>query len=216
VRTRERLLDAAEQLWGERGVDGVSLREIRIAAGQRNSSALQFHFGDRDGLLLALARRHLPRIAALYDERYAAAVAAGRQDEVAALVEVLVGPHADYLRLGPSERAWIKISAQQGGSPRIALGDIVEHAPPVALQVGTELHRRLSATMDADVVTERLISVTAACSHLCADRARLEELLAQGPATAGLRPSLPFEQWRANLFDMAVGALLAPSSRHPS
>lgn len=216
MRTRERLLDTAERLWGERGVEGVSLREIRIAAGQRNSSALQFHFGDREGLLLALARRHLPRVAALYQERYAAVVAAGRQDEVAALVEVLVGPNADYLRLGPSERAWIKISAQQAGSPRVAIDDIVEHAPPVALQVGAALHERLTVTMASDIVVERLISVSAACSHLCADRARLEDVLEQAPELAGLRPSLPFDEWRANLFDMAVGALLAPSSRRPA
>ena len=209
MRTRQRLLDAAERLWGDRGVEGVSLREIRIAAGQRNSSALQFHFGDRDGLLLALTQRHLPRIAALHEQQYAALVAAGRQDEVAALIEVLVGPNADYLRLGPSERAWIKISAQQVARPQIALSDIVDHAPAVALHVGATLHQRLSLTMDSDLVTERLISVLAACSHLCADRARFED----APETAGLRPSLPFEEWRANLLDMAVGALLAPSSR---
>jgi AcrR family transcriptional regulator len=213
VRTRERLLDTAERLWGERGVEGVSLREIRIAAGQRNSSALQFHFGDRSGLLLALAQRHMPRIAALFERQHAAMVAAGRQDDVAALVEVLVGPNADYLRLGPSERAWIKISAQQAAQPQVALADIVEHAPPVALQVGAALHQRLSSTMDPAVVVERLISVSAACSHLCADRARLEDVLEQAPETAGLRPSLPFDAWRANLVDMAVGALLAPASR---
>ena len=212
MRTRERLLDTAERLWGEHGVEGVSLREIRIAAGQRNSSALQFHFGDRSGLLLALARRHLPRVAALYDQLYADVVAAGRQDEVAALIEVLVGPNADYLRLGPSERAWTKIAAQQAALPQIALDDMVEHAPPVALRVGSELHQRLSLTMDSDVVVERLISVSAACSHLCADRARLEDVLEQAE-TAVLRPSLPFDEWRANLVDMAVGALLAPSSR---
>jgi AcrR family transcriptional regulator len=209
VRTRERLLDAAERLWGDRGVEAVSLREIRIAAGQRNSSALQFHFGDRSGLLLALSQRHVPRIAALQQEQYAALVAAGRQDEVAALIEVLVGPSADYLQLGPSERAWIKILAQQATRPETALRDMVDHAPAVALHVGTTIHQRLSLSMDGDIVVERLISVGAACNHLCADRARYED----APEAAGLRPSLPFARWRANLVDMAVGALLAPTSR---
>ena len=212
MRTRELLLDTAERLWGERGVEGVSLREIRIAAGQRNSSALQFHFGDRSGLLLALSRRHVPRLNALYDERYADVVAAGRQDEVAALVEVMVVPLADYLRRGPSERAWIKIQAQQGALPHVPLRDVVDHAPPVALQVGATVHQRLSADMAPDIVIERLISVMAACNHLCADRARFED----APEAAGVRPSLPFPEWRANLVDMAVGALLAPATRRPS
>ena len=63
-RTREQILDAAELLYGDRGVDAVSLREIRLAADQRNTSAIQFHFGGADGLLVALAERHLPLLAA--------------------------------------------------------------------------------------------------------------------------------------------------------
>jgi AcrR family transcriptional regulator len=35
--TRERLLVTAERLFAERGVAGVSLREIGAAAGQRNN-----------------------------------------------------------------------------------------------------------------------------------------------------------------------------------
>src|SRR5690348_10081248 len=50
-RTREHLLDVAERLYGERGVASVSMREIRVASGARNTAALQFHFGDRDGLI---------------------------------------------------------------------------------------------------------------------------------------------------------------------
>ena len=47
--TRERLLLTAEKLLGERGINGVSLREITREAGQRNASALHYHFGSRDG-----------------------------------------------------------------------------------------------------------------------------------------------------------------------
>ena len=36
VDTRERILDTAERLYAERGLDGVSMREIGEAAGQRN------------------------------------------------------------------------------------------------------------------------------------------------------------------------------------
>ncbi|HWH31408.1 MAG TPA: TetR family transcriptional regulator, partial [Egibacteraceae bacterium] len=56
--TRERLLDAAEELMAERGVHGPSLAEITTRAGQRNNSALSYHFGGREGLLRALAARH--------------------------------------------------------------------------------------------------------------------------------------------------------------
>lgn len=60
-RTRHRLLDAAEQLMAEHGIEGAELDEIRRRAGQRNRSAIAYHFGDRQGLLLALgARRRAP------------------------------------------------------------------------------------------------------------------------------------------------------------
>jgi hypothetical protein len=188
-------------------VDGVSLREIRIAAGQRNSSALQFHFGGRDGLELALSERHMPRIAAIQEELYAAVVADGRADDVAALVEVLVRPPADYLRAGPSARAWVQVGAELVVRPELAVADVIGKAPAVALHVGVALHERLAATMGSALATERMLAVTTAALHLCADRARAEGAPAQA---APFRPLLPFGEWRANLLDMAVAAMTAP------
>ena len=51
--TRDRILRAAEVLLADQGIDGVSLREINRAAGQSNTAAVQYYFGDRDGLLTA-------------------------------------------------------------------------------------------------------------------------------------------------------------------
>ena len=204
-RTRERLLDAAERLWGERGVEAVSLREIRIAAGQRNSSALHFHFGDREGLLLALSQRHQPRITAEQERLRRALVADGRQDDVAGLVEVLLRPGAEYLRRGPSERAWTKIVAERLARPELALDVVASHAADVAYQVGGQLFTRLTETVEPDLAVERLMSVVTACAHLSADRARMEDL----PPGATGRPMLPFDRWLANLVAMAVAAMTA-------
>ncbi|MGJ3508254.1 TetR/AcrR family transcriptional regulator [Enemella sp. A6] len=52
--TRERILLAAERLFAEHGVDHVSLRQVGEAAGQRNNSAVQYHFGDKKGLIQGL------------------------------------------------------------------------------------------------------------------------------------------------------------------
>lgn len=57
------LISAAERLFAERGIDGVSLREITREANQRNTTALQYHFGDRDGLLRALVEKHMDNVA---------------------------------------------------------------------------------------------------------------------------------------------------------
>ena len=54
----ESLIAAAERLFAARGIDGVSLREINREAQQRNTTSLQYHFGDREGLLRAIMAKH--------------------------------------------------------------------------------------------------------------------------------------------------------------
>lgn len=45
---------AAERLFAEHGVEHVSLRQIGERAQQKNNSAVQYHFGDKSGLIQAL------------------------------------------------------------------------------------------------------------------------------------------------------------------
>lgn len=56
--TRDRLLRAAERLFAVNGIDAVSLRQINRSAGARNATALQYHFGDRAGLVRAVLAPH--------------------------------------------------------------------------------------------------------------------------------------------------------------
>jgi len=49
--TRILLIEAAERLIAEKGLADVSTREILHEAGQRNQSALQYHFGSKNGLI---------------------------------------------------------------------------------------------------------------------------------------------------------------------
>ncbi len=52
--TKELLIVTAERLFGRFGIDGVSLREIATAAGQSNNNVVQYHFGDKAGLVAAI------------------------------------------------------------------------------------------------------------------------------------------------------------------
>lgn len=56
--TRALLIRTAEKLFAKHGIDVVSLRRVNREANQRNVSALQYHFRDREGLLRAILAKH--------------------------------------------------------------------------------------------------------------------------------------------------------------
>jgi AcrR family transcriptional regulator len=60
--TKESLILAAERLFGNHGVDGVSLRQIVAAAGAANNSAVQYHFGSKGGLVQAILEYRVPQL----------------------------------------------------------------------------------------------------------------------------------------------------------
>jgi AcrR family transcriptional regulator len=97
ISVADRLLEAAEDLYGRRGLDGVSLRQISIAAGTGNNYAVQYHFGDADGLIRAILTRRLPEIGLRMAEQLARTNAEGRLGETRALVETLFRPVIDHI-----------------------------------------------------------------------------------------------------------------------
>lgn len=56
--TKDRILDAAERLFADKGLDGSSLRDITTAA-SANLAAVNYHFGSKNGLIDAVFARHL-------------------------------------------------------------------------------------------------------------------------------------------------------------
>ena len=60
--TKEQIVLVAERLFAERGIEGVSLRQIGAAAGNGNNSAVQYHFGSKDRLVQAVFEYRLPRL----------------------------------------------------------------------------------------------------------------------------------------------------------
>jgi AcrR family transcriptional regulator len=204
--TREHLLDVAEQLYGERGIAAVSLREIRLAAGSRNTAAMQFHFGDRDGLLDALIARHMPRIAQRQQVLYDELITTRRQATRRRLVEVLVRPVAEYATGQPQERAWVKIMAELASLPDLHLKEMASVAPDAGIRAGAELFEQLRRTMPSALARERLIVLAQSSVHTAADYARLQD----NPTDSRrhLKPNAFIE----NLIDMRTGALFAPVS----
>ena len=76
--TRELLLRTAERLFAERGIKAVPLRDIGIAAGQKNNVAVQYHFGDREALVREVATHRAEFVEQIQVEFIAEMLAKGR------------------------------------------------------------------------------------------------------------------------------------------
>jgi AcrR family transcriptional regulator len=100
----DRLIEAAESLYGRHGLDGVSLRQISIAAGTGNNYAVQYHFGDAGGLIRAILLKRMPEVELKMAQFLAKAKAAGGLSDTRTLVEVLLRPLFEHLN-SQGERA---------------------------------------------------------------------------------------------------------------
>jgi AcrR family transcriptional regulator len=207
--TRARLLRAGEQVFARSGVNGANLREINAEAGQRNNSALHYHFGSREGLLQAIASRHQHDIDAGRVALFARFDAGGAPKDVHAIVEIWVRPMAaklatedgrDYLRMLP-ELVHL-LGRVEGLAPRASATETMDL--PGLRRVLDEL-RPLVPVEAGAVVNARLLDA----SHFAAASlaARANEI------ARGARPSLGHERYLANLVAMLSGALAAAS--HP-
>ncbi|WP_017571636.1 TetR/AcrR family transcriptional regulator [Nocardiopsis halotolerans] len=96
VSTPDRLLDAAERLFLEKGADRVSVRAVNAEAGL-NPGAVHYHFGSREGLVAALLERELLPV---WESRLKS-LSPGEGDEpvgVEALVAAVVRPFEELSR----------------------------------------------------------------------------------------------------------------------
>lgn len=109
--TRKRIIDAAETLFAEKGVEATSLLDIARAAEQRNRSALQYHFNNKEGLLHAVLDKHALPMAEARNAHLDRLEAAGDYTFYQ-LVQALVEPMAAELDNPDGGRAFIKIHSE--------------------------------------------------------------------------------------------------------
>lgn len=97
--TKTRILDAAEKLFGEKGFDGTSLRDITAEA-DVNLAAVNYHFQSKDTLIEATIQRGAGPV---NQKRLAMLDAAGPKPTIEQIVEAFVGPvlEQDFERMVP-------------------------------------------------------------------------------------------------------------------
>jgi AcrR family transcriptional regulator len=205
---KDKLVTAAEELIAVRGLHGASASEVVRAAGQRNNSAIGYHFGSWDGLVAAVWARHAERINA--DRRARLADAPADTLDLRELVRIYVDPIAVEIgRHSPSY--WARFNEQWlTGVPL----NVFER--PAGLQVE---HDPDPQTVSA--LTVVFDEIMAALAHVAPARRQLRvALMARFVITAlagwerddDVRAGTPLDVLSVQLVDLALALLLAPDT----
>ena len=194
--TAGRLIDAAEVLFAAHGIDGVSLREINRAAGARNASALQYHFGGRDGLLRAVLAKHHHAVEARRHAMLDAYEAEGGAD-LRALAGALARPSAAMLADGDGGPAYLQIVADLMNRPRPVIDPAALADPASSIY---RWRRMIAGLLDNDATRlhRRFVAMRFAAVEL-ARRARSA-------------PHTDDRLFVSHLVDLVAGLLAAPLS----
>lgn len=205
--TRLRLIETAERLFAERGVNGVSLREIGAEAAQRNTGAVRYHFGSKEGLIDAVFRHRMEPINARREAMLEALDAEGRGADVRGLAEALLYPLSEMLgdvgRPSWYLRFCLHAAYVEGAAPTDPGRQPWTHGLHVVQQRFDAALAELG--IPAQVRRDRWVLFGGYIAHALADR---EHLLQHGPRRALPERSL----FLSGLIDTAVALATAPVS----
>ena len=194
--TRSRLLAEAERLFAEEGIWRVRVQDIVAAAGQRNSSALSYHFGSRREVLHAILREHGEPI----DQERGEVWAVLDDDRASALIEALILPLTRRLATA-SGRCYLRIVAQL--SAEFSRWDFDPTHVPANLNAILRLLRDQAKIDGRAQRDERVLGMIQLMTASLAERARSIE--------AGDALATDADEYSANLVDMLTGIIKAPA-----
>jgi len=164
---RDRLLDAAERLFAEQGIDATSARAINAAA-DLSPAALHYHFGNKEKLVEEVLYRRLDTL----NERRAAMLAApasqDRQIDGYGLAELLVLPLSEFaLEKGVAGQWYIRFLSRLYNEKAATMVGLIEANFAQGVRIYDEM-------------------VHAAAPHLDLAEARRRRVLAGETATHGV------------------------------
>ena len=202
---RDQLIAAAEKLFAESGIDGVSLRQINVAAGQKNSSAAHYHFGSKEALMLSIYNVRMESV----NRRRIAAVDEIEQNDragdVRALVGAIVEPIVQEIDADASGQHYIRFMAQAIGHPQLDLVELWQQEHSGGLARLLQLLREALPHVPDPIFGQRFGLAFEQIVHSLADREKLRQ---SAKNTFEIDSAL----FVSNLIDCISGAMSAPVS----
>ncbi|MBK5050539.1 TetR family transcriptional regulator [Burkholderia sp. R-70006] len=154
------LIEIAERLFAESGVEAVSLSRIVNEGGQRNPSALHYHFGSRAGLvsqLLHMRLRHINAVRHRYLDRLEQK---GQAVDVRAIVLATVRPLFDVVQKEEWGIYYVQVLAQTTLSPALRGFDATDPNARDALTRAFELIDKALPAVPVATIRRRFGFVT--------------------------------------------------------
>ena len=195
--TRGRLVASGRALFAVHGAFTTPLSKVIEHAGQKNVSALHYHFGGREGLIAAIIDEHNTGIE---ERRKTFLDAIGASSTITELVESIVLPQATLLD-EEHGRSFLSIVSQlrdrfgkwdDGSTPQEALRSLVL------------LREALNDELAPNIAHERITRFLEMTSEALGSRARQ---IARGETLL-----ITNSEFVSNLTAMAAGALASPST----
>lgn len=194
--TALQLLLAAERLFAEHGLAGISLRQISIEAGSSNNSAIQYHFGSKDDLLRAIFAYRLNDLT----QRRTLLRARANPDDLRAQLEAHVLPLIELAESPDSSYVSFIEQLQRAGAV-----DVFKHQPDAmkSQEEFTSRMQRLLPHIPESARSMRIQQAQDLAVHLAAERER---------AIRRNDPVVPFALFVSGVVDGLAGFLQAPAS----
>jgi AcrR family transcriptional regulator len=207
--TRKQLISAAEKLFAKDGIDGVSLRQINLEAGQKNSSAAHYHFGSKDSLIMAIYQHRMENVNERRLKKISELESSGDEKNIRALVGAIVYPIVEEIDADMSGRHYIRFMAQAIGHPQLDLIELWQQEHSGGLSRTIDLIRKALPDIPNAIVGQRFGLAFEQIVHSLADREKLRQ-------SAKHSFEVNSALFVSNLVDCISGAMAAPVSPETS
>lgn len=168
--TREQIKLAARRLFAQRGIDGVTVREIVAASTQKNAGSLHYYFRTKE----ALVRELIVDTAALIDSRRIEALDAlekkGGPGSLREVLEVLILPSTNLGGADGEEDTYLRFISMLALQDRQLLDDVLQGGLNTGYQRCLGHIRKLVYDVDPEILEQRIVFMSISLRAILAAR----------------------------------------------
>ena len=197
---KERMILVGEVLFAEHGIAGASLREIASKAGQRNHTAVQYHFETREGLVRAIFDYRMEQMEPRRSRMLEQAEARGLLQDARILLDIIMLPQLDLEDVDGNHSYASFLSQHLLRTRSSRFGDFGSESPCHLARVLDLLRQRL-AYLPTPVAQRRLVN---GCLMF------LNILVSHHGVNVAADPEEPFDLALEDTMEMIVTSMCMP------